>query len=250
MTSKVNGGWYSHRLDQFVNVVRYGHAGQPVLLFPTAGGDAEESERFRMMVVLGPLLDAGLIRVYTCDSVSGRAWIDGELPAREKPIVQNRFDAFVYREFVPAIRTDCREANVEIVAAGSSIGAFNALAILLRHPDVFKSAVCMSGTYDFSRFMQGTETPEYHEASPMHFFPTLPDDSETLRRLRTRFVLLATGEGRFEAPQESWAVGQMLGGRGVPNRVDFWGKERQHDWNTWRAMLPDYLGRLTREGRL
>ena len=32
--------WYSPRLEQDVSLVRWGHFGQPVLLFPTAGAPA------------------------------------------------------------------------------------------------------------------------------------------------------------------------------------------------------------------
>ena len=34
--------WYTKCLEQDVQLVRWGHYGTPVLLFPTAGGDAEE----------------------------------------------------------------------------------------------------------------------------------------------------------------------------------------------------------------
>jgi esterase/lipase superfamily enzyme len=27
----------------------------------------------------------------------------------------------------------------------------------------------------------------------------------------------------------------------VPNRVDLWGPDHDHDWPTWREMLPKYL---------
>ena len=37
--------WWSPRLECDVTVARWGHWGTPVLLFPTAGGDAEEIER-------------------------------------------------------------------------------------------------------------------------------------------------------------------------------------------------------------
>ena len=47
--------------------------GQPLLLFPTAGGDCEEVERWHMIDVLRPLIDAGAIKVYSCDSVAGQA---------------------------------------------------------------------------------------------------------------------------------------------------------------------------------
>ena len=62
--------------------------------------------------------------------------------------------------------------------------------------------------------------------------------------LRERFVLLAHGKGRWESPEESWRVADALGAKGVPNRVDEWGTEWDHDWPTWRRMMPQYLGEL------
>jgi esterase/lipase superfamily enzyme len=43
---------------------------------------------------------------------------------------------------------------------------------------------------------------------------------------------------------ESWAVADALGRKGIPNRVDAWGQEWPHDWQTWRQMLPQYLDEL------
>jgi esterase/lipase superfamily enzyme len=36
----------------------------------------------------------------------------------------------------------------------------------------------------------------------------------------------------------------VLGARGIPNRVDAWGPKYDHDWATWREMLPTYLDDL------
>jgi hypothetical protein len=33
---------------------------------------------------------------------------------------------------------------------------------------------------------------------------------------------------------------------GIPNYVDSWGKEYEHDWVTWRAMAPKVLDEWTR----
>ena len=41
--------WYSDRLEQEITVARWGHFGTPVLVFPTAGGDAEEIERHKLV---------------------------------------------------------------------------------------------------------------------------------------------------------------------------------------------------------
>ncbi len=245
---KLRSAWYSDRVAQQVNVVRWGTAGRPVLLFPTAGGDAEECERFLMLRVLAPLIEAGRIKVYSCDSISGRAWIDGDRDGTWKARMQSAFNEFIRYELVPAIRTDCHTPDIEIIAAGASIGAFNALSTLCRQPDIFRAAVCMSGTYDMTRWMSGHHSFDHHVSSPLHFLSGLPEDSAQLRLLRQRFVILATGEGRYEAPGESWQVAGALGTRGVPNRVDAWGVDWHHDWVTWRAMLPKYLDELTRDG--
>jgi esterase/lipase superfamily enzyme len=53
--------------------------------------------------------------------------------------------------------------------------------------------------------------------------------------------LLATGQGKNEAPGESWKVAHVLGEKSIPNRVDLWDPEWEHDWVTWREMLPKYV---------
>ena len=39
-------------------------------------------------------------------------------------------------------------------------------------------------------------------------------------------------------------MGSTLGAKGIPNRVDDWGPEWDHQWPTWRRMLPQYLAEL------
>ena len=235
--------WRSERLeDAEVRLTRWGVVGTPVLLFPTAAGDSEECERMKMVDALAPLLSEGRIKLYSVDSVAGRSWLDKETPKHQSARMQNRFDAFVVHEVLPAIRVDCRTSDLDILVAGASIGAFNALASICRHPDLYAGAICLSGTYDLQKkFMEGERTHDSYISSPLHFLPHM-QEGEHLERLRERFILLAHGKGRWESPEESWRVADALGARGVPNRVDEWGAEWDHDWPTWRKMLPQYLG--------
>jgi esterase/lipase superfamily enzyme len=242
--SKLKTSWHSERLGRDVNVVRWGEVGTPVLFFPTAAADAEECERFKMVTVLGDLLEAQRIKLYSVDSVAGQAWLKEDNSSASAALVQDRFDAFVYNELVPAIRADCEDDDAEIIATGPSIGAFNALAATCRHPDVFKAAICMSGTYDLSKFLDGPVTDEYFRSSPLHFIPTL-EDGEHADLLRERFILLTHGDGRWEEPAQSWRIAEALGAKGIPNRVDAWGADYDHDWPTWRAMLPKYLDEVS-----
>lgn len=241
---KTTGRWYSERLRREVTLVRWGTFGTPVLIFPTAGGDAEEIERFLMLRVLNPLVSGGKIKVYSCDSVAGQALLEQEGSAEHRQWVLNMFHQYVRHEVVPAIRTDCRSDDVTVVTAGASIGAFHAAAVLCRFPDVFQRAICMSGTYDLRRFYKADHyTDDFWVSSPVHFLPHL--GGPHLEVLRRRFVLIPCGRGRAEDIGESWKLAHALGSKGVPNRVDDWGEEYPHDWTTWREMLPKYLTEWT-----
>ena len=242
---KISSTWYSERVNHEVTTVRWGHYGKPVLIFPTAGGDAEEIERFHVLDVLDELINAGKIKVYSCDSVAGRALLTREGSHAAQCRMIGRFQEFVYHELVPAIRMDCHAPDAELIVSGASIGAFNSLAMICRFPDAFSHALCLSGTYDIERFLEGRGTQEFFDASPVHYMPQHPDDA-SLARLRERFVLFASGEGRAEDIGESWRAAQILGSRGVPNRVDSWGTDWPHDWPTWRKMWPQYLAEWTK----
>ena len=231
--------WYSPNVEQEVQLVRWGHMGTPVLLFPTAGGDAEEIERFHLIRVLQPLLDAGRIKIYSTDSVAGKAWFSGEHSAEYCSRLQNCFDTLIYDEITPAIRKDCQTADIEIITAGASIGAFNAVATVCRHPDAFKLAIAMSGTFDLSKYLEGSFNQDFYFSSPLHYLPRL--EGAQLELLRKRLILFPTGEGDYEDIGESWRIAGVLGAKGIPNRVDPWGTNYHHDWVTWREMLPKYL---------
>ncbi|MEM6762720.1 MAG: alpha/beta hydrolase-fold protein [Pseudomonadota bacterium] len=242
MATKTASSWYSPRIDAECALVRWGHYGQPVLLFPTAGGDAQEAERMHMIGALAPLIDQGRIKVYSIDSLAGRAlaakWGSEEYRCR----LLNGFEEYVANEVVPAIRTDCKSDDIEVIAAGASIGAFKAVAVTCRYPWLFRAAIGMSGTYDLETLLGFRGNSDFYFASPLAFLPNL--DGPILDQLRNRFILMAYGEGRWESPEEAWRMANLLGAKGIPNRVVPWGNEWDHDWPTWRAMLPVYLNEL------
>ncbi|MGA1526155.1 MAG: hypothetical protein ACO4CZ_19495, partial [Planctomycetota bacterium] len=73
--SKVSSTWYSHRAGRDITVSRWGAVGTPVLVFPTAAGDAEEGERFHLVDAVAPLLEAGRAKIYSVDSIAGQSWL-------------------------------------------------------------------------------------------------------------------------------------------------------------------------------
>ena len=221
-------------------MVRWGHFGTPLLLFPSAGGDYEEIERFHLVRALTTLIEAGRIKVFSVDGSAARAWLRGTSPAAECARVQGLYDSYIDEEVVPLIRRDVQSDSVELVAAGAAIGACSAVSAACRHPEIFRAALGLSGIFDLSRYLPGGSAPELRAAVPLYGLPALEDEAR-LRDLRRRFIHVASGEGDYEQPAESQRLAEGLAARGIPHQLELWGRDFAHCWGSWHQMLPRTL---------
>jgi esterase/lipase superfamily enzyme len=240
---KLTERWFSDRMQHDITVVRWGTFGLPVLVFPSAGGDAEEIERHGLVDACGSLLAEGQVKLYSCDSVAGQAMVMKTGPVEYRMWLLNQFQDCVRWEVLPAIHADLGGHAIDVITAGASIGAFNAVAMLCRFPDAFSAAIGMSGTYRIERFYDEAGSQDLYFSAPLQFLPNL--EGPQLARLRDRRAILASGEGEWEDIGSSWQMAEALGAKGIPNRVDNWGPQWAHQWPTWRTMLPQYLRELT-----
>jgi esterase/lipase superfamily enzyme len=234
--------WYSPRVEQQITLARWGTFGRPVLVFPTAGGDAGEIERNGLVDACGQLLAEGRVKLYSVDSVAGQAMMLKSGSPQHRLWLLNQFHDCVRREVVPAIRADLGGQDIDVIATGASIGAFNAVAVLCRYPDVFSAAIAMSGSYQIERFYDQPWTEDLYYSAPLQFLPNL--EGPQLDTLRQCYAIFASGEGAWEDIGASWQMAAAMGKKGIPNRVDNWGPQWDHDWPTWHQMLPHYLDEL------
>lgn len=236
--------WRSPALQREMEVARFGHYGKPVLLFPTGGGDFLEHERFLMIKALSPLIEGGRIKVYLVGNINRDGWINPDASGRTKTWLQARFTEYLAQEVVPFVRADCGQTTQKFAAAGASLGAYNAVNLVAKHPESFDLAVTMSGTFDLRRWLGDHFDDDFYFNHPLDWLPNL-GPGEQLERLRqgTRFVL-AVGQGPWDNPPNSVRMAKVLAQKGIWNRVELWGKDADHDWPTWRTMLPVFLNRL------
>ncbi|MFT6144080.1 MAG: esterase/lipase superfamily enzyme [Myxococcota bacterium] len=225
-----------------MRVACWGHFGVPVLLFPTGAADYLDHERFLMLHKLEPLIEAGRIKVYTCDGITAEGWLNANAHPAHKSWMQACFDRYLVAELLPHIKDDCG-GTTGIIASGASIGAYNAVTAACRHPEWFSRVIGMSGTYAFDRWMSGFTDANYYFSQPLYFVPRLqgPD----LDALRQVHFVLAAGQGRAEAPEESRRMAEVLSARGVSVDLQIWGPDVHHDWPTWRTWLPLFLDSAT-----
>jgi esterase/lipase superfamily enzyme len=241
---KTRTRWFSGRLQGEITLVRWGTYGTPVLVFPTAFGnaDADEPELRGLVHACEHLLTGGRVKIYSVDSVAGQAMVAKTGSPEDRLRLLSQYHECIRHEVLPAIHADLGHQALDVVACGASVGAFNAVAVLCRYPDSFSAAVGMSGTYRIERFYDHAWSQDLYYSAPLQFLPGL--DGPLLERLRQRRVVLASGEGAWEDIGESWHMASALSAKGIPNRVDNWGAAWAHDWPTWRRMLPQYLAEL------
>jgi esterase/lipase superfamily enzyme len=244
--------WHSPHLQREMSVCRWGFYGEPVLLFPTAGGDFLECERFLMVKVLSPLIAAGRMKLYACGSISADGWMNHEVHPGHRSWMQELFDRYLAQELLPFIQAECGGYK-PFFAAGASLGAYNAANAACRHPSWFSQVVAMSGTFDFDKWQtkwRGYDPATdrtYHHHQPLRLLPGLQGGLRD--GIRGVNFLVATGQGRWEEPAQSVRLVDALQAQGVPATLDLWGTDVDHDWPTWRTMLPLFLDRLLPGGR-
>ncbi len=241
-------GWRSPRLGLDMPIARYGKAGRPLLLFPTAAADFLENERFFLIKSIEPLIFEGKVQVFCIESINKHAWMNPRLPVPEKVRRQALYSGYVEEEVVPHVRRCVgRGANgdeARIAVSGASFGAFHAANVFFRRPDVFDALIAMSGFYDLAPdYLDGFSNDDAYFNNPMWFVRGF-DDARVAELRENNRIQLITGQGRWEAPWASDRFSALLHDKRIPHELAKWGFDVDHDWPWWRRMLPHYLSNL------
>jgi esterase/lipase superfamily enzyme len=231
----------SQHLGRKLYLWQYGDFGRPVLVFPSASGMAHEWENKAMIEQVAPLVNSGKIKLYCVESNVSEAWTkkDGDPAWRLGRHIA--YERFVYDELAPFIQADCRSKDIPLACTGTSLGAFYALNAVLKRPDIFHYALCLSGRYEMSAFNPIRSSDMYFQ-NPLAYLPGL--SGEVLDKIKANVhVDLVCGRGPWEDGnwQETQAVARHLDRLGVSNRLDLWGKDCDHDWPWWRKQVKMYF---------
>lgn len=228
-------------------VIRYGHWGRPVLVFPAERGRAYDFASNGMVNAVAPLIDAGRVKLYCVDSYDGASWSASEVPLEERAQRHGRYESWILDQVVPYIVDDCGGVS-DIVTVGTSMGAFHALNFALRRADLFPLAVCLSGTYDPTVWNGwGDRGDTLYFNNPTDYVGHLHGDH--LDRLRGRLsIVLVCGQGQWEdttgALDSTRRMAEILSEKGIRHELDLWGTDTPHDWPSWRAQLAYHLPRF------
>lgn len=222
-------------------IVMYGHYGFALLLVPTAAADYLEYERFQLIECIRPFIDGGKLKVFSINSINNDSWLNPHVHPKHKTYMHNQFNAYVFEEVIPFIKTHT-SYETPVIISGASLGALHSMNLFLKRPDLINGVIGMSGVYDLTEYTKGYFDDDVYFNSPQHYMPNLSDHNILEQIRRSHHIHIFTGSGAYEDPNASRSFAGILYNKGINYELDVWGPEWRHDWDTWRAMLPHYLG--------
>ena len=238
--------WLSQNLGMEMPLVAYGHAGAPLLMFPTAAADYLEYERFQLIDAIRHHIEAGRVRAYSINSVNRYSLLNKEAPPQLKAELLTRYDRYIVEEVLPLIRQDTGDEGARAFTTGASLGAYLAANAFFRHPDLFGGAIPMSGSYDIRSYLEGYSDDNVYFNNPVEYLENLNDDYylPMLRQCDPNRIVILTGQGAYEDPDRSRHLSYILHTKNIPHTLDLWGYDVNHDWPWWRKMLDHYIGKI------
>ena len=235
---------WSTNLNRDMEMKVYGHAGKPVVVFPSGCGRFYEFEDFHMVEAVQWFVEQGKIRLYTVDSVDCESWMAYWAYAGDRGWRHQQYDRYVVEELTPFIR-EHSGTTAKFMATGCSMGAYHAANFFFRHPDIFDTTIALSGLYAPQYFVGSYMDDNVYFNFPLLYLPGLTDPWY-LDQYRASTIIICTGLGAWEEDciRETRALEDILKRLNVPATIDYWGHDVNHDWPWWQKQLPYFLSKL------
>lgn len=215
----------------------FGHGGNPLLAFPTSRARFYEFENNGMIGAIADKIENGLVQVFCVDSVDGETWYNRSIHPHDRVMRHIAYEGYLLHEVAPLIKGV--NGNQRIGVTGCSLGAYHALNFALRHPDLVSSCVAMSGAFDMKMFMDGYYDNDFYFNNPVDYVANITEPwfMDWYRQMR---LVLGVGDHDI-CLGENFRMAHLLGTQGIPHWLDVWTGGERHDWPLWRRMAQKFF---------
>lgn len=217
----------------------FGHAGHPVILFPTALGRYYEAKDFGLIASLAPLVEAGRVVVYCPDGIDAESWHNRAIHPADRVRTHLGYENAIRHDVVPRALQETGRARVAVVGAG--FGAYHAANFAFRHPVLASHLFSLGGTFDIKPCLDGYYDENCYFNNPPDYLPNLHDEA-LLGQIRRIDILLGTGE-RDPHRADTRRLSAILQAKAIAHTCDVHASGA-HDCGAWREMLAAYLGHI------
>lgn len=229
--------WDSPTLGRKMEHLWFGHAGYPMIWFPTSQGRFYQNEDFGLIGAVGDSIESGALQVCCVDSVDAESFYARSRHPAERIRRHDQYDRYLAGEVVPFIRNRSK-AGGRVGTLGASFGAYHAVNFGFRHPDLCDKVVGFSGKYDIHNFLDGYWDELCYFHCPTAYVPNM--DGEWVGKLSTMDICVVTG-ATDNILSGTTDMLRILGEKRIPNRGSVWDAPYGHDWPWWKAQIRQYV---------
>jgi len=139
--------WDSPALNRPMELLVFGHAGAPVIVFPTSQGRFFEYEDRGMVGALTQHIEQGWVQLICVDSVDSESWYASWAHPRGRLNRHDQYERYILYEALPFVRS--QNSNLFTVVHGCSFGvdhqAAGRNAVFRRRPGSLRSTTWLGG---------------------------------------------------------------------------------------------------------
>ena len=210
----------------------FGHAGKPIILFPTTLGRYYENRDFKLIESIRGFIEQGKVRIYCPDTMNDDSWYNKSIHPADRLRTHNAYENVILHDIVHKVRQDSPDGRVGM--AGCSFGGYQAANFAFRHPGLVSHLYSMSGAFDIRSFLKGYHDTNAYFNNPVEYMPDNNDGN-----LWNMNIVLGAGEHDI-CRQDSEEMSALLNHKNINHWLDI-RPGANHDWPVWRGMFPHYL---------
>jgi len=233
---RVHDSFHSRVLNRKAEFLWFGHAGRPLVMFPTSGGRFWENEERGVVAALAGPVHEGRLQVVCIDSWNDQHLGNSSIHPADRVRGLDAYDRFLSEELFPMVAHRAERGDTAVY--GASMGGFHAANFAGRHPDQVARSIALSGLFDLHRYLDGYWDELCYFHCPTAYVVNM--DDEWSGKLGTVEWVIATGETDHLAP-ETRNFSDILRAKRIGVHSEIWPGVFGHDWPYWKQHLPRFV---------
>ncbi|OFZ23356.1 MAG: hypothetical protein A2202_02560 [Bdellovibrionales bacterium RIFOXYA1_FULL_36_14] len=233
--------FYSKHLGDDFEIKVFGNTGKPVMVFPTSCGRFFDYENNGMIDRMHSFIENGEIHVICVDSRDHLSWFG----AKGSVMGDNhlKYEHCITKDLVAFAKNELNITE-KFLATGNSWGGFHALNFSLKFPEIFDSAISLSGAYRAQDACGNYYDQNVYFNDMLAYLPGLHDE-KILSQLKKTYLIICHGRGSYEIHNnDAWSLAQILGTKQIAHWYSVWSEAYPHDWPSWHKQISFFLYHL------
>ncbi len=232
--------WYSQYLNRDFEMLVFGHAGHPVILFPTAKGRYYENKDCGLIESVSKIIDEGKVRIYCPDGIDSESWFNYEIHPADRVKTHMAYERVIINDVIGFAKYESETEKVTL--AGCGFGGYHAANIAFRHPQLVTHLFTMGAQFNIKPHIMGHYDDDCYFNNPEDYISNL-EDEWFLSRIKLIRIILGVGEwDALLGENENFS--SILKTKNIEHNLDI-RKWAGSDWRWWKEMFVNYLGTIS-----